>query len=249
MNYDLKDTVCVITGAARGIGFAIAEAFAGQGAIAVVIDLRKEDVDNAVHNLASKGYAAAGYVGNVTDSSGMEAVFNLIMENHGRIDTLINNAGVTRDNLMLRMKEEEWQLVLDINLKGTFICTQKVFKHMMKARTGSIVNIASVIGIMGNAGQANYAASKGGIIAFTKSCAKEFASRGVRVNAIAPGFIETEMTATLPPEVVASYAKVIPLQRMGSPADVARLCLFLACGDSTYITGQTLAVDGGLTMH
>ncbi len=249
MNYDLKDTVCVITGAARGIGYAIAEAFAGQGAIAVVIDLRKEDVDNAVLSLASKGYAAAGYVGNVTDSSGMEDVFNQIVENHGHIDTLINNAGVTRDNLMLRMKEEEWQLVLDINLKGTFICTQKVFKHMMKARTGSIVNIASVIGIMGNAGQANYAASKGGIIAFTKSCAKEFASRGVRVNAIAPGFIETEMTATLPPEVVASYAKVIPLQRMGSPADVARLCLFLACGDSTYITGQTLAVDGGLTMH
>lgn len=249
MNYELKDTVCVITGAARGIGFAIAEAFALQGALAVIVDLRREDVDKAVQSLSAKGLPAAGYVGNVTDAAGMEALFAEIVANHGRIDTLINNAGVTRDNLMLRMKEEEWQLVLDINLKGTFICTQKAFKHMMKARAGSIVNIASVIGIMGNAGQANYAASKGGIIAFTKSCAKEFASRNVRVNAVAPGFIETEMTATLPPEVVASYAKVIPLQRMGSPADVAKLCLFLACGDSAYITGQTLAVDGGLTMH
>lgn len=139
--------------------------------------------------------------------------------------------------------------MLKINLSGSFICTQKVFKHMMRARSGSIINIASVIGIIGNAGQANYAASKGGLIAFTKSCAKEFASRGVRVNAIAPGFIETEMTATLPAEVVASYAKAIPLQKMGSPADIARVCLFLASDDSSYLTGQTIAVDGGLTMH
>ena len=150
---------------------------------------------------------------------------------------------------MLRMKEEEWQLVMDINLKGTFICTQKVFKHMMKARQGSIINIASVIGLMGNAGQANYAASKGGMIAFTKSCAKEFSSRNVRVNAVAPGFIETEMTAALSEDVRASYAKVIPLGKMGTPDDVAKVCLFLASEFSSYITGQTIAVDGGLTMH
>ncbi|MBW6514635.1 MAG: 3-oxoacyl-[acyl-carrier-protein] reductase [Candidatus Syntrophosphaera sp.] len=249
MKYDLKDNVVVITGSARGIGFAIAQAFAAQSAHSVIIDLNQELVDKAVQALAEKGLSASGYVGNVTDSAGMDEVFSSIMAARGRIDCLVNNAGITRDNLLLRMKEEEWSLVMEINLKGTFLCSQKVFKHMMKARAGSIINIASVIGIMGNAGQANYAASKGGIIAFTKSCAREFASRGVRVNAIAPGFIETEMTATLPEEVVAGYAKAIPLQKMGSPADVARLCLFLASPESSYITGQTIAVDGGLTMH
>lgn len=249
MSYKLDHKVIVITGAARGIGFAIAEAFAAQGAQVVIIDLNQDAVDKAVQALTAKGFAAFGYLGNVTDSAGIEELFARIVEEHGAIDCLVNNAGITRDNLLLRMKEEDWQLVLDINLKGSFICTQKAFKHMMKARSGSIINIASVIGIMGNAGQANYAASKGGIIAFTKSCAKEFASRGVRVNAVAPGFIETEMTATLPQDVVAGYAKVIPLQKMGVPADVAKLCLFLASSESAYITGQTIAVDGGLTMH
>lgn len=249
MSYKLDKQVIVITGAARGIGYAIAEAFAAHSAQVVVIDLNQDAVDKAVQALTAKGYTAFGYLGNVTDATGIEELFARIVEEHGAIDCLVNNAGVTRDNLLLRMKEEDWQLVLDINLKGTFICTQKAFKHMMKARSGSIINIASVIGIMGNAGQANYAASKGGIIAFTKSCAKEFASRGVRVNAVAPGFIETEMTATLPQDVVAGYAKVIPLQKMGTPADVAKLCLFLASADSAYITGQTIAVDGGLTMH
>ena len=249
MTYDLQNTVTVITGSARGIGLAIAGSFAAQGSHVVIIDLRQEDVDNAVHSLTAKGFLASGFAGNVTDSTGMDAVFAAIVEKLGKIDCLVNNAGITRDNLLLRMKEEEWQMVLDINLKGSFLCTQKVFKYMMKSRSGSIINIASVIGIMGNAGQANYAASKGGMIAFTKSCAKEFAPRGIRVNAIAPGFIETEMTANLPAEVIASYAKVIPLQKMGSPVDVAKLCLFLASAESAYITGQTIAVDGGLTMH
>jgi 3-oxoacyl-[acyl-carrier protein] reductase len=147
------------------------------------------------------------------------------------------------------MKEEEWDAVIAVNLRGTFLYTQKVFKVMMKQRYGSIINIASVIGLMGNAGQSNYAATKGGLIAFTKSCAKEFASRNVRVNAVAPGFIQTEMTAKLPPEVVENYAKAIPLGKMGLPEDVAKLCLFFAADESTYITGQTLAVDGGLTMY
>lgn len=246
MNYNIQDKVVIITGAARGIGYAIAETFVSEGAKVVVIDISPEAVNAAVEKL---GASATGYVGNVTDSAGIEAIFNEVVSKFGSIDCLINNAGVTRDNLMLRMKEEEWQMVLDINLKGAFICTQKVFKHMMKARKGSIINMASVIGLMGNAGQANYAASKGGLIAFTKSCAKEFAGRAVRVNAIAPGFIETEMTASLSTEVRAEYAKVIPLQKMGNPTDVADLCLFLAGDASSYITGQTIAVDGGLTMQ
>lgn len=242
----IKDKVVIITGAARGIGYAIAETFVAEGAKVIVIDISQDAVNAAVEKL---GANATGFVGNVTDSAGMEAIFAEVASKFGGIDCLINNAGVTRDNLMLRMKEEEWQLVLDINLKGAFICTQKVFKHMMKARKGSIINMASVIGLMGNAGQANYAASKGGLIAFTKSCAKEFAGRAVRVNAIAPGFIETEMTAALSAEVRAEYAKVIPLQKMGNPTDVANLCLFLAGDASAYITGQTIAVDGGLTMQ
>ena len=249
MNYDMTDKVTVITGSARGIGFALATAFSAAGAKVMVIDLAPEAVEAAVQKLRDQGSQAWGYVGNVTDSAMMEELFARVVAEHGSLDVLINNAGVTRDNLMLRMKEEEWQLVMDINLKGSFICTQKAFKHMMKARKGSIVNIASVIGLMGNAGQANYAASKGGMIAFTKSCAKEFASRGVRVNAVAPGFIETEMTSSLPAEVVAAYAKAIPLAKMGSPLDVAKLCLFLASNESAYITGQTIAVDGGLTMQ
>lgn len=249
MSYKLENKVIVITGGARGIGFAIAEAFAAQRSVLVLIDLNQEQVERSAQSLVENGCKAFGYAGNVTDSAGIEELFARIVEKHGAIDCLVNNAGVTRDNLLIRMKEEDWQLVLDINLKGSFICTQKAFKYMMKARSGCIINIASVIGIMGNAGQANYAASKGGLIAFTKSCAKEFASRGVRVNAVAPGFIETEMTATLPADVVAGYAKVIPLQKMGSPADIANTCLFLASDDSSYITGQTIAVDGGLTMH
>lgn len=246
---ELTKQIVVITGSARGIGFAIAERFASAQATVIVIDLSVEQVDKAVQSLKSQGGKAFGYIGNVTDSQAIEELFARIVAEHGAIDTLINNAGVTRDNLMLRMKEAEWDLVMNINLKGTFICTQKVFKHMMKARRGSIINIASVIGLMGNAGQANYAASKGGIIALTKSSAKEFASRNVRVNAVAPGFIETEMTAALSDDVRASYAKVIPLGKMGTPADIAKLCLFLASAESSYITGQTIAVDGGLTMH
>jgi len=175
MNYDYTNQVVVITGAARGIGYAIAAAFAQAKATVIIIDIASDPVEKAVQTLNSSGGKAFGYTGNVTDSSGMETLFNEIATKHGGIDCLINNAGVTRDNLLLRMKEEEWSLVLDINLKGSFLCTQKVFKHMMKARKGSIINIASVIGLMGNAGQANYAASKGGLIAFTKSCAKEFA--------------------------------------------------------------------------
>lgn len=247
--YDMQDKTVLITGSARGIGKTIAEYFAQANATVLILDLNAEAVEATVKEINDKGGKAFGYVGSVTDGAAMEAVFAQVVGEHGKLDCLINNAGVTRDNLMLRMKEEDWDLVLSINLKGAFICTQKAFKHMMKAREGSIINIASVIGLMGNAGQANYAASKGGMIAFTKSCAKEFASRNIRVNAVAPGFIETEMTAVLSDQVRAEYAKVIPLAKMGSPLDVAKLCLFLASSESQYITGQTIAVDGGLTMQ
>ena len=247
--YNLQGKTVVVTGSARGIGFAIAEAFAAQGAHTVILDLNSESVENAVQSLMQQGYSASGKLADVTDGAAMEAVFAEVEKERGGIDCLVNNAGVTRANVMLRMKGEDWKLDLGISLAGSFVATQKVFKHMMRARKGSIINIASVIGLMGNAGQANYAASKGGVIAFTKSCAKEFAARNVRVNAIAPGFIETEMTASLPEDVVASYAGAIPLRKMGSPADVAKLCLFLASDDSAYITGQTIAIDGGLTMH
>lgn len=246
---EMQDKTVLITGSARGIGKTIAEYFALAQATVLILDLNAEAVDATVNEIRENGGKAFGYVGSVTDSAAMEAVFAQIISEQGKLDTLINNAGVTRDNLMLRMKEEDWDLVITINLKGAFICTQKAFKHMMKARQGSIINIASVIGLMGNAGQANYAASKGGMIAFTKSCAKEFASRNIRVNAVAPGFIETEMTAVLSDAVRAEYAKVIPLAKMGSPLDVAKLCLFLASEQSQYITGQTIAVDGGLTMQ
>ena len=249
MQIDLKGQNIVITGAARGIGLSIATAFAEAGANVFILDLMEPQVSQATATLQERGLSAYGYTGNVTDSAIIEAVFADIISSHGRIDVLINNAGITKDNLILRMKEEEWDAVISVNLKGTYVCTQKVFKYMMKQRSGSIINIASVIGLMGNAGQANYAASKGGIIAFTKSCAKEFGSRNIRVNAIAPGFIVTEMTATLPQDVQDSYAKAIPLGKMGDPAEVAKLCMFLASNMSEYITGQTIAVDGGLTMY
>ena len=240
--------VAIITGSARGIGFAIAEVFAEKGASVIILDLQKEAVNETVKKLTVKDRQVFGYEVDVTNSNAVAEIFKEIVKKFGKIDILINNAGITRDGLLMKMKESDWDAVINVNLKGTFICTQKVCRYMMKQRSGVILNIASVIGIMGNAGQANYAASKGGIIAFTKSTAKEFASRNIRVNAIAPGFIETEMTAKLPKEIVETYAEAIPLKRMGKPADVANLCLFLASDDAAYITGQTVQVDGGLVM-
>lgn len=173
---------------------------------------------------------------------------NKILDKFGRIDILLNNAGITKDNLLLRMKEDEWDAVLRVNLKGTFNCTKVVSKAMLKAKKGKIISIASVIGIMGNAGQANYAASKAGIIGFTKSIAREFASRGITANAVAPGYIQTEMTEKLNEKAREEILKNIPLQQLGTPADVAGVCLFLASRDADYITGQTVVVDGGMAM-
>ncbi|MCD4828137.1 MAG: 3-oxoacyl-[acyl-carrier-protein] reductase [Candidatus Cloacimonetes bacterium] len=244
----LTDSIAIVTGAARGIGLAIARGLAQEGALPIIFDIRREDVDAAVATLAAEGLKAEGMAVNVTDADMVAAAVKDIIARHQRIDILVNNAGVTRDGLLLKMKESDWDMVLDVNLKGAFLCTQKTLRPMLKQRSGAIINIASVIGVMGNAGQANYAASKGGLIALTKSAAREAAGRGVRVNAIAPGFIETEMTASLPQKVVENYAAGIPLGRMGKPSDVASLVVFLASNEANYITGQTLHCDGGLIM-
>lgn len=244
----LENKVAVITGGARGIGYSIAEKFASEGAKVVILDLNQDSIDKAVAKLNKLQEDATGYIADVTNSSQITDIFKQIYKRFKQIDILVNNAGITKDNLMMRMKEEDWDAVINVNLKGTFNCTQKVSHYMMKQKNGVILNIASVIGIMGNAGQANYAASKGGIIALTKSTAKEFASRNIRANVIAPGFIQTEMTDNLSQEVIDKYAEVIPLNRMGTPHDVANLCLFLASEEANYITGQTICVDGGLVM-
>lgn len=244
----LEGKVAIITGGARGIGFSIAECFSSNGAISVIIDLEQEAVDEAVRKIDDAGFRAVGFAGDVTNPDSIAEIFKEIHEEFEKIDILINNAGITRDGLIMKMKESDWDVVLNVNLKGTFNCIQKVCRFMMKQRSGVILNITSVIGIMGNAGQANYAASKGGVIALTKSSAKEFASRGIRVNAIAPGFIKTEMTDKLPKEVVDKYSEAIPLLRMGLPEDVANMCVFLASDEANYVTGQVIQVDGGLIM-
>ena len=244
----LEDKVAIITGAARGIGFSIAEKLSEHGATSVIIDLDKEVVDAAVQKIDDIGNRAIGFSADVTNSEEISIIFKEIHKEFGKIDLLINNAGITKDGLLMKMKESDWDAVINVNLKGTFICTQKISRYMLKKRSGVIINIASVIGLMGNAGQANYAASKGGIIALTKSSAKEFASRGIRVNAIAPGFIQTEMTDKLPQDIIDSYSAAIPLSRMGTATDVANLCVFLASDEAGYITGQIIQVDGGLIM-
>lgn len=241
----LENKVAVVTGGARGIGLAIAKGFIEAGAKVIILDLDQDSIDSALKSL---GTNAKGFVANVTDSDNIQSLFKNIYKEEGKIDVLVNNAGITRDNLMMRMKDSDWDLVMQVNLKGAFICTQKVSRFMMKQKNGVIINMSSVIGLMGNAGQANYAASKGGLIAFTKSAAKELASRNIRVNAIAPGFIETEMTEKLSDDVVEGYKKIIPLNRMGKPEDIANLCKFLASEEAEYITGQTINVDGGLVM-
>ena len=244
----LEGKVAVITGAARGIGFSIAEMLSEHGATSVIIDIDQEAVNSAIQQIDDLGNRAIGFTVDVTNSEEISSIFKEIHKEFGKIDILINNAGITKDGLLMKMKESDWDAVININLKGTFICTQKVSRYMLKSRSGVIINMASVIGLIGNAGQANYAASKGGIIAFTKSSAKEFASRNIRVNAIAPGFIKTEMTDKLPQEVIDNYLAAIPLSRMGTVKDVANLCIFLASDEAGYITGQTIQVDGGLIM-
>ena len=244
----LKDRVTLVTGGARGIGREIALAFAREGSDIALCDVNAEALDTTRKEIEALGRKALTGVVDVTNASQAEEFSQKTLDKLGKIDILINNAGITRDGLLVRMSEADWDLVLAVNLKGAFNFTKAVGKIMMKQRDGRIVNMASIIGIMGNAGQANYAASKGGLIAFTKTVAKELASRNVRANAIAPGFIQTDMTAKLPENVKSEMLKFVPLGKFGTVQDVANLALFLASDESSYITGQVVQVDGGMVM-
>jgi len=247
-NLKLKDKVAVITGAGRGIGQAISLCLAEAGADIVVVDIDADATNDTVKKVELLGRSALGVGADVTDSSQVEDLINKILDKFKKIDILVNNAGITRDGLLIRMKDEDWDSVLAVNLKGAFNCTRAAAKVMMKQRSGNIVNMASIIGVMGNIGQANYSASKAGLIGLTKSAAKELAPRGINVNAIAPGFIQTKMTDVLSENVKEKMLSVIPLKRFGQPEDVARLVLFLCGPDSSYITGQVVQIDGGMLM-
>jgi len=244
----LKDKVSLITGGGQGIGRAIALLFAGEGSHVAICDVNQDTLNKTAGDIKTKGRDCLTFTADVSKLEQVDAMVNKTLDKFGKIDILVNNAGITRDSLLVRMREEGWDQVLDVNLKGTFNCARAVAKPMMKARTGKIVNIASIIGIIGNPGQANYAASKGGVIAFTKSIAKELASRNINVNAIAPGFIKTAMTDKLSCEARDAMLKEIPLARFGEQTDVANLALFLAGNDSSYITGHVIQVDGGMVM-
>jgi 3-oxoacyl-[acyl-carrier protein] reductase len=244
----LKDKVALITGAAQGIGREIALAFGREGADIVVADVNLEKAGQVAKEIEALGRKVMALELDVTDYAKVEEGLNKILDKLGKVDILVNNAGITKDSLLLRMSEADWDAVLKVNLKGTFNCTKAVSKVMIKQKMGRIINIASIIGIIGNPGQANYSASKAGIIALTKTTAKELASRNINANAVAPGFIQTDMTAKLPEEVRQKMLGEIPLNRFGSAADVAGICLFLASEESSYVTGQTIVVDGGMVM-
>jgi 3-oxoacyl-[acyl-carrier protein] reductase len=243
----LENKVSIITGATRGIGKGVAELFADQGSHIIFTYVSSDDKARALEaELQAKGVKAKGYKFNVADYAACEEMANDVVKEFGSIDVVVNNAGITRDNLLMRMSEEQWDEVINTNLKSVFNMTKAVQRTMLKQRKGSIVNMSSVVGVKGNAGQANYAASKAGLLGFTKSVALELGSRNIRCNAIAPGFIETEMTGALDEATVQSWRDAIPLKRGGTAEDVANLALFLASDMSAYITGQTINVDGGM---
>jgi len=244
----LTNQVAIITGGAQGIGREIALTLAREGADCALFDINEQKLSQAAQELEGLGRRALGLVVDVTNATAVDDAVSKVLDKLGRIDILINNAGVTQDGLLVRMGEAQWDRVLDINLKGTFLCTRAVAKVMLKARRGRIVSIASIVGLIGNAGQANYAASKAGIVGLTKAVAKELASRGVTCNAIAPGFIKTEMTERLAEDVKQRLLEQIPMGSLGEPSDVAKVCLFLVSDAARYITGHVLVVDGGLAM-
>ncbi len=244
----LEGKVAIVTGAAQGIGRAIAEVLARDGADIVVADLDPGRSQETVAAITKLGRRAVNVKVNVAEWNDVKNMTDQVLKDWGKIDILVNNAGVTRDGLLVRMKEEDWNLVLQVNLHGTFHCTKAVLQPMTKQRSGRIVNIASIVGAMGNAGQANYAASKAAVIGFTKSVAREYASRMVTVNAVAPGFVDTAMTQGLQQEVRDTLLKQIPLGRLGQPGDVAEAVRFLASEEAGYITGQVLHVNGGMLM-
>lgn len=243
----LEGKIALITGASRGIGKAIAIAFAQQGASIAFTDMRRDEIMEATElEIQALGVKAIGYASDASSFEDSERVVDEIAKEFGRVDILVNNAGITRDNLLMRMTEADWDLVIKVNLKSVFNLTKAVQKYMLKQRNGSIINMSSVVGVSGNGGQSNYSASKAGLIGFTKSIAQELGSRNIRCNAIAPGYIETEMTAKLSEEVRTQWAAQIPLRRGGKPEDVAQACVFFASDLSAYVTGQVLSVCGGM---
>ncbi len=244
----LANQIAVVTGAGRGIGHAIALKFAAEGANVACVSRTQENSEKVAAEIRSLGRQAWAHAVDVADAAAVTAAAEKILAECGRVDILVNNAGVTRDDLLMRMSEADWDTVLDTNLKGAFLFTKAFSRALLKQRSGRIINVASVIGLVGNAGQSNYAASKAGLIGFTKSVAREMASRGITANALAPGFIETDMTAELKEELRATVLKGIPLGLFGQPDDIANAALFLASPAARYITGQVLAVDGGMVM-
>ena len=250
---NLKGKVAIVTGAARGIGAEIAKKLAAAGADVAVCDLKAEWCDETVKALEALGVRALAVGVNVAVSAEVDACVKTVIEKLGRVDIMVNNAGITKDGLLMRMSDDDWDAVLDVNLKGTFLFTRAVARPMMKNKAadgtqlgGSIINIASVVGIMGNAGQANYTASKGGVIALTKTTSKELGSRNIRCNAVAPGFIQSKMTDVLPDDVKKSYMEMIPLKRFGTAEDIAKAVAWLAGDDASYVTGQIISVNGGM---
>jgi 3-oxoacyl-[acyl-carrier protein] reductase len=240
--------VAIVTGASQGIGETIARDLAAEGAAVVLVDIQMDKLESVVRSIVDAGGRAEAHQADVADTAAAERIAAAVAAAHGRIDHLINNAGITRDGLLMRMKEEDWDAVLRVNLKGTFSFSRAVLRTMVAARYGRIVNIASVAGLMGNAGQANYSASKAGVIAFARSLAREVGSRGITVNAVAPGFIATAMTDALPEDVRKAYLEIIPLKRFGLPKDVSSAVQFLLSDDAAYITGQVISVNGGMYM-
>ncbi len=245
----LEGKIALITGGARGIGKALALRFAAEGASIAFSDLKyDENMEATEKEIQAMGVQAKGFASNAASLEDSEKLAEAVVANFGRIDILVNNAGITRDNLLMRMTEQDWDLVINVNLKSAFNLTKAVQRTMIKQRSGSIINMSSVVGVNGNAGQSNYSASKAGMIGFTKSMAQELGSRSVRCNAIAPGFIETEMTHKLPEDVRAQWISTIPLRRSGKPEDVADVAVFLASDLSSYVTGQVISVCGGMSM-
>lgn len=242
------DRVAMVTGGARGIGFAIAEKLASNGYSVIISDILAEAAREAALKLSGGGVKAISVAGDVSKPESVDAMFKASIEKFGRVDVLVNNAGIARDNLLLRLDAKDWDMVMDVNLKGAFLCIKAASRIMMKNRWGRIINISSVVGVMGNAGQSNYSASKAGLIGLTKSAAKELAGRNITVNAVAPGYIQTEMTEKLPESAKDFFLSIVPLKRAGKPEDVAGVVSFLASDLAEYVTGQVIHCDGGMLM-
>ena len=240
----LKDKVAIITGAAKGIGFATAQRFAGEGAIVILADMNLETVKGAAAQIPS----AQAYAMNVTDRASIQAVVDQVMQKHGRIDILINNAGITQDARLVKMTEVQFDAVIDVNLKGVFNCTQLIVPHMLEAKSGAIINASSVVGLYGNFGQTNYSATKFGVIGFTKTWARELGPKGIRVNAICPGFIATEMIKAMPENILQDIERRSWLGRLGTPEEIANVYLFLASNEASFINGVALEVSGGISL-